>query len=168
MSKIYVDEIHPKTSGGLITVAGNTTDTVRPVFRVHRTAVQGIPNSSETVVQFNDVDYDVGGFFNTGTYQYKPTIAGYYQITANALIRDASPDYLIVKIRKNGSGVARSLGSEPRTANAHVPCNVSTVVYLNGSTDYVDVIVAHNNGAEKDLSSDNESTFINGFLITAG
>lgn len=72
------------------------------------------------------------GWFNTSTYRFTPQKAGYWEITATYDIYRNSEASMA--IRKNG-GVVAAAGSFNSVAQ-----QVTKIVYLNGSTDYVDAM----------------------------
>ena len=72
------------------------------------------------------------GWFNTSTYRFTPQKAGYWEITASYDVYRNSEASLA--IRKNG-GVVAAAGSFNAVAQT-----VTKIVYLNGSTDYVDAM----------------------------
>ena len=162
MSKLYVDEIHPKTSGGAVAFPN------KPMFRVVRSADQAIANNSATVIQFDDKTgtscFDIGGYFNTSTYRYLPLVAGYYSFSMGVLLEHAS--YLFAVIRKNGSS---EFQNRAYTAGGIFSTGqVNGVLYLNGSTDYVDCTIYHNQGNSQNIrgaDNDRSTTYLCGFLI---
>jgi len=72
------------------------------------------------------------GWFNTSTYSFTPQKAGYWEITASYDVYRNSESSMA--IRKNG-GVVAAAGSFNAVAQT-----VTKIVYLNGSTDYVDAM----------------------------
>lgn len=164
MSKLYVDEIHPKTSGGAVAFPN------KPVFRVVRSADQSIANDTVTVIQFNDKTgtscFDIGGYFNTSTYRYLPLVAGYYSFSMGVLLEDDM--YLNLTMQKNG---AAEFHNRAYTASSVFSTGqVNGVLYLNGSTDYVDGVVYHyeGGGGAKNIrgaDADRSATYFCGFLI---
>ena len=71
-------------------------------------------------------------WFNTSTYRFTPQKAGYWEINAcYDVYRNSEAS---MAIRKNGSIVA-SAGSFNAVAQ-----EVSKIIYLNGSTDYIDIV----------------------------
>lgn len=72
------------------------------------------------------------GWFNTSTYRFTPQKAGYWEITATYDVYRNSEASMA--IRKNGAVVAAA-GSFNAVAQ-----QVTKIVYLNGSTDYVDAM----------------------------
>ena len=71
-------------------------------------------------------------WFNTSTYRFTPQKAGYWQIIASYDIYRNSEASMA--IRKNG-GVVAAAGTFDSVAQ-----QVTKIVYLNGSTDYIDVM----------------------------
>ena len=72
------------------------------------------------------------GWFNTSTYRFTPQKSGYWEITATYDVYRNSEASMA--IRKNG-GVVAAAGSFNAVAQ-----QVTKIVYLNGSTDYVDAM----------------------------
>ena len=157
------------TTGLAINSAGVVTQPAKPMFRVKQSSDQAIPNATATTVQFNDKTssgaFDIGGYFNTSNYRYIPQVAGYYFVASTVTIKATSVDYVIIYISKNNSSIYRNLGMESNAANAHVPAHVSGIIYMNGSSDYLDVQVQHNTGSTQDTNSTFSFSNFNGYLI---
>ncbi|HEV2556974.1 MAG TPA: hypothetical protein VGV17_24765 [Bosea sp. (in: a-proteobacteria)] len=113
----------PVTGGG-----GAASPTNVPAFSVYLSSNQtGIP-SAPTVIRFDTVERDTFNNYNTGNYRFTPTIGGNYLITVNTYCI-ASGGGCNASISKNGSAIGYGTLAAYST--------FSTVVYLNGSTDYV-------------------------------
>lgn len=113
---------------------------VGPTFSAYQSSTQTLPSGTATLINLQTENWDTGSFFNnTGStvggipaYAFLPTVAGYYQV--NGGIRaGASTTEIIAFVYKNGSNVA--YGNDV-TANG-LQSTVSTIVYLNGSSDYI-------------------------------
>ena len=157
------------TTGLTITSGGVVTQPTKPMFRVKQSSDQSIANASEITVEFNDKTstgmFDIGGYFNTSNYRYIPLVAGYYWFVATVTMRSAAPDYVIINIRKNDVDEFRNVGMESNAANAHVPVHTSGLIYMNGSSDYVDVSCQHNKGSASNTNSGKEFSYFTGYLI---
>ena len=157
------------TNAMTISSGGVVTQPAKPMFRVKQSSDQAISNATATTVQFNDKTasgaFDIGGYFNTSNYRYIPQVAGYYFVASTVTIKATSVDYVIIFISKNGNGIYRNLGMESNAANAHVPAHVSGIIYMNGSSDYLDVQVQHNTGSNQNTNSNFEYSNFNGYLI---
>jgi hypothetical protein len=108
-----------------------------PAFSAYLSANQTITSGTFTKVQINIKEFDTNSNYDNATnYRFTPTVAGYYQI--NGSIRyDASttPTRGIIGIYKNGSEVKR--GND--LGNNSTEAVISTLIYCNGSTDYIEL-----------------------------
>ncbi|MGI9556110.1 MAG: C1q-like domain-containing protein [Cyanophyceae cyanobacterium] len=111
-----------------------------PAFNVSLSADQSISSGVFTKVAFDNVKFDTNSYWDATNYRYTPQVAGYYQF--NATIRNRANGNLsnsIGSFFKNGSEYNRLSGSQIATlGQIHGPSG-GMVVYLNGSTDYVEV-----------------------------
>ena len=123
-------------STGTVMVSGNM-----PAFSAYSNATQTFSNITYTKVALQVEEFDTANAFDSTTnYRFTPLVAGYYQINGgiqfNATIC-RSGQALIYK-----SGSAYKLGTysvQPTTTDAATQnATVSSIVYLNGSTDYVE------------------------------
>ena len=130
---------------------------------------QSISSGTDTVIQFVD-DFDPNNWWDASTDRFTPTIAGYYNITLNVQWPlGAGPFEYQSQIRKNGTTVANFL-NEATTIDELTQGN-SKLVYLDGSTDYVDFIVRQNSGSPYNILQGNSSgsgTYFSAALMTTG
>jgi hypothetical protein len=86
---------------------------------------------------FNGKNYDSHGWFNTTTGRFTPQLAGYYRFNWRVRFNSSASGWNVCTLRKNGAGQHEG---QFMTAGALLYANVgSGVVYLNGTTDYVDL-----------------------------
>ena len=127
----------PAETGTLLTTA--STDVYPkggPAFRAYHTgSSQSITNSVFTKIQFNAETFDTNSAYDSSTnYRFTPQVAGYYAISVAVYFGlPYNSDYRIAAIYKNGSVYSSGYGGA--TAGSAV---TTDVVYLNGSTDYVE------------------------------
>lgn len=102
---------------------------------------QPLVAGSYTKIQFRNEEFDTADAFdNVNSFAFKPMVAGYYQVTAN--VRTGSPNIGDWQVMIYRNGVAYKSGSEIFLASgANYQSHVSVLVYLNGSTDYVEAFV---------------------------
>lgn len=108
-----------------------------PAFSAYMGSGQAIGSGVQTKLQFNTKVFDTANCYNTSTYRFTPNVAGYYQISGTMCgAAPNSSDYMIV-VYKNGSPVASAgfVGASGYTCRP----TISYLVYLNGSTDYVEL-----------------------------
>lgn len=115
-----------------------------PVFRAGSNSIT-VPTGLDTVTWFTTFSetFDTASAFSISTGRFTPTVAGYYEINARVSYSSdgITATYVGVVLGKNGDQYAlSSVGSSA----GYPTMSVSDVVYLNGSTDYVQVGTKHN------------------------
>ena len=123
---------------GTVMVSGNM-----PTFSAILGSNQTLSNQVWTKVQINTKEWDTANCFDATTnYRFTPTVAGYYSIVGIVRSNATIGMYKVITgIWKNGAEYARP--AEPcyftTTMGNTVQFGGSTLVYLNGSTDYVEL-----------------------------
>jgi hypothetical protein len=110
-----------------------------PAFSATMSANQtGITTNTQTKVVFNTEDFDTASCFDTSTNRFTPNVAGYYQINGSLyVISSSTGTYMGCSIFKNGSNYAS--GTFLSSAQGEVSSVSSHLIYLNGTTDYVEL-----------------------------
>jgi hypothetical protein len=129
---------------GTVMVSGNM-----PAFSAYASAGVSLTQNVSVKIPIDTEEFDTASCFNnTGStvgsipaYAFLPNVAGYYQVGANIVA--AGSAYLEPKIYKNGS-VFKISGTSAST-NAPYNVNVNSLVYLNGTTDYIEFYVSQGN-----------------------
>ncbi len=110
------------------------------MFSAFRTANQALTSGVFTKVQCDGEEFDTAGAYNPATHRFQPQVEGFYQINAGVLLKGASLSIAILLLYKNG-GLQRR-GSDIRaTLTGYVAPVLSTLVYMNGTTDYLELFV---------------------------
>lgn len=135
------------------------------IFRANRSAAQTISTATYTKVQFNNVDFDTNSNYdNTTNYRFTPTVAGYYLI--NSLVSINSATYMVfTNIYKNGSGYQLSNRQQLGTISGDRAVSNNAMVYMNGSTDYLELYVYQDSGSNKDTIGSSQQCNFTGMLI---
>lgn len=110
-----------------------------PAFSVYRNTDQGsVSTGVWTKVQLNAENFDTDSAFDSSTnYRFTPTVAGYYQINGNISVAAGTAlTNCSIAIYKNG---AASAGDGIVVSGTTATMSVSDLVYLNGSTDYIEL-----------------------------
>lgn len=136
------------------------------VTRVYQSVSQTI--GANTILALDTAEFDTTGAFNLTSYQFNPKIPGYYNLSLNFMITGAqeSENYG-ASIRKNGTVIAIAPGTDyegPGTPD-DLGTFTSTITYLNGTTDYVDLIGQYTTGTRSSLPG-LSGTFFCAFLIS--
>lgn len=116
-----------------------TRNPYRPSFSAVRLQNQVISNDVVTKVACNTEEFDSDGYYNTSNYRFTPLVAGWYQVstTANFLSSGSSNQRSVIFIYKNGS--YHWSVSDPQYANFNSDISGSKLIYLNGTTDYIEM-----------------------------
>ena len=124
-------------AGNLVTVPSVTGTAMvsgnMPAFSAYNSANQGFTSAVATKITLDVEVFDTNSNFASS--RFTPTVAGYYQINGKARITGTGQTDSTVSIYKNGSQLI--IGSYTATGLAFAV--VSTITYLNGSTDYVEL-----------------------------
>jgi len=131
-----------------------------PTFRAYANTQTILPPNGFTKIILGAETFDTNSNFDSS--RFTPTVAGYYQINATFSTVTTSALGVLSCIRKNGSDYA--LGSGQVNAAA-IRSTVSDVVYLNGSTDYVELFGFHGSSINISSQTDSATTFMSGCLI---
>jgi hypothetical protein len=138
----------PDNTGTILTTATAGVPVNGPAFSAYQSAGQAISTLTSTVVSFQVEAFDTASAFNnTGStvggipaYAFKPTVAGYYQINGVVGFGGTSTGGASVSIVKNG--INHRTGQFVNTSTTlGTAASVASVVYLDGSTDYVQLSV---------------------------
>ena len=130
-----------------------------PAFSAYASTTTSIPNNTPTKINLVTEDHDTNNNYNTSGSRFTPSVAGYYQISAS-VYGDPPPAFLQAMIYKNGS-----LFRGGSHINGQIyQSNTSALVYLNGSTDYIELYATHAAGGAITIPASAYGTFMTGFL----
>jgi len=162
----------PDVTGTVITnTAGVVTQTMLatnvagngPAFGAYLGSNQtGLSSGVFNKIQFNTEDFDTSNYFDSTTnHRFTPLVAGYYQINASACLEGSTTiQRLLIVVYKNGAGFLR--GGDMQTSGSFI-VTVSGLIYMNGSTDYLE-IYAYTEGTGLLFSTVNRSSSFSAFL----
>jgi hypothetical protein len=111
------------------------------------TNTQSVTYNVVTPLHLDSMLFDSGtNTFNTSTYRFQPTQAGYYQLNVNATFTGTSTAGVFATgFQLNGTELLGWTDVENNSGNlGRITPGSSTIVYLNGTTDYVQPIVYQN------------------------
>lgn len=147
-------------------VAGNG-----PAFSAYPNANLAISSGTFTLIQCNVEEFDTNSNFNntgstvgsTPAYAFLPTVAGYYQINWSTTIFSGTLiTRFLSSLFKNGSEFKR--GSD--ILGAGYQAVGSSIVYLNGSTDYVQ-LYGYIVGTSPQIGAGSIATYFSAALVRA-
>jgi len=148
-------EVYNSVSGNWDLLTGG------PAFSAYQTAGSAYGSATPTKVQFQTKEYDTASAFdNTTNYRFQPSVPGYYQINGG-VSGGVQSSYYSVNIYKNG--VAYKTGGSYTTSGVTPNGAVSSVVALNGTSDYVEIWVNAASGSTTYTGI--ASTYFNGAYL---
>jgi hypothetical protein len=123
-----------------------------PAFWVRRaTSSQSLSSGVLTKMQFNSEEIDTDNCYDpTTNYRFTANKSGYYQLNCNILMDGGSMTAGEVGFRKNGTSWAFGTFGAPASGYLAVCC--SSIIYLNGTTDYVEVFGTNYGGGNLNAS----------------
>ena len=123
----------------------NLNKNTTPTFRAYQNATVSVPNATATKLPFNTENFDSNANYDSVTnYRFTPQCPGYYQTQAVANYFPATGTNGFISIYKNGAEWGRG---QALTVSGATSMNVMDIVYLNGSTDYIEIFVFQSSGA---------------------
>ena len=105
-----------------------------PAFAATPSAGQTLSSGTWTTIAFNTEVFDTNSNYNTSTYAFTPTVAGYYNFTA-VIRSNAATTRFFTKFVKNAS--TNFWGNDFNFSANGLISNYSALIYMNGSTDTV-------------------------------
>jgi hypothetical protein len=139
-------------------VAGNG-----PAFGYYQSVAQSMTAGVYTKITFTTSEFDTtGGMYASS--RFTPTVAGYYQVNASFNIASTFTGGTCV-IYKNGSGFKQGSANLNGGNKNSSGWTVSSIIYCNGSTDYLEVYGQVND--TQNTFASQPVTYFNACLIRA-
>ena len=149
-------------SGVLSWQTVSSTEYQGPAVSVQRaTSTQSLTDSTWTKIQFNSENFDTDGCFDSSTnYRFTPTKAGYYAVHGQVDISysGTEPSSQHVALYKNGS-VEKKTQSSGTGLPYGARVNLNHLVYMNGSSDYLEIFAYVNRTSVIATYSENKTSF---------
>jgi len=133
-------------TGNILSTESNVAPKV-PAFQVSSTSSASLGISVVTKWPFNDIsgnDFDTHSYFDTTNYRFTPQIAGYYWFntivqTGHSNNSASTVAFIELWFYKNGSAYSPQIFFPVNLSTHYFGATKSELIYLNGSTDYVEV-----------------------------
>ncbi len=130
-----------------------------PAFSAYLSSAQALTGGVTTKVTFQTEEFDTNSNYDNATnYRFTPTVAGYYQVNGSIRANTAFTTGTIY-IYKNGSSFKQ--GNFIQTNGAQF--TVAALIYLNGSTDYVEIYANFTTG--QNLSANLQETYFQASMV---
>lgn len=111
-----------------------------PAFSAYRSSSnQSLTSGAWTKIQCQTEEFDTASAYDNATnYRFTPQVAGYYQVSGNLYFTGTGITNVAAQIYKNGSSFKLGTSVAGSSSN-EAGAGVSALVYLNGTTDYVEL-----------------------------
>jgi hypothetical protein len=155
----------PDNTGTLLSTTSTFAGT-GPAFSAFQNASVSVASGTFVKLPINSEDFDTANCFDpTANYRFTPTVAGYYQVNGCMnYMSGPSSSNTFVAIYKNGAENRRGAAQTGTNASAS---NVSALVYLNGSTDYIELYVFQASGATQTYNPSTPLTYFQAAMVRA-
>ena len=134
-----------------------------PAFSAYCGATQTIANNTATKLQVNTKEFDTANCYDATTnYRFTPNVAGYYYVTlANGF---ASATYPQLYLYKNGSQFKTGNYGGSTTGGIQIMV-LSVLVYLNGTTDYIEPWIYQSTGSSQTTIGGSANGYFQAVLV---
>lgn len=145
--------LNASTSSGLVMTPDNSGNILlqyngvaAPAFSAYLSATQNLTSATYTKVTIDTETFDTASCFNTSTNRFTPTVAGYYLVNVTVTFNSTAtnPTVAIALLYKNGSSIKEATGVSTTSRVTNV---VTGVVYMNGTTDYLEAYAYASGGS---------------------
>lgn len=137
-----------------------------PAFSARNTSNQSLTGGATTKIVFDIEQWDTNNNFASS--RFTPTVAGYYQLICHLAYTNSVSvsGYASTYFYKNGSLFAE--GNEIVINNTtYWGLPASCMVYLNGTTDYVEIYASTNGNSVVYADASNLYSYFQGALVRA-
>ena len=141
------------------TIAGNG-----PLVYAYASTYAGITNTTWQKVNLDSEIYDTDSCFTGGT--FTPNVAGYYAVTGSIKSNFYTTQFTSFQtaVYKNGTLFTKSYLNCGSVYN-YPSVSCSTVVYCNGSTDYIELYVYTSGGSDVIYNGGSDLTYLTANLV---
>ena len=156
----------PANTGTVLTT-GSTFAGTGPAFSAYAATTTSVTSNTWTKIAMNTEVFDTNTCYDpTTNYRFTPNVAGYYHIEAGAAsAADGGFAGGTVSIYKNGVGYRYS--EKVAGTNTIDWARTSGLIYLNGTTDYVEAYINVVGSNNPYYFTSTTLTFFEGFLARA-
>jgi hypothetical protein len=125
-----------------------------PAFRAYASNATPVPNLTQTKVNLATENFDTASCFSSS--KFTPNVAGYYLIQGGVDFNNNVGAIALIYLNTT----AVTLGSSGTRLS-----QVSDLIYMNGSTDYVELYAYQSSGTTQNTIAVSASTYFTGCLI---
>jgi hypothetical protein len=134
-----------------------------PAFSATQTPSTSCGNATFTKLTYTSEEFDTASNYDAPNSAFTPTVAGYYQISASFNFSGANlgGNNSLIALYKNGSWFKSGSGGNIAYYN------ISALVYMNGSTDYLEIYAYQSSGGTLTTSASGVYQFAGALIRSA-
>jgi hypothetical protein len=131
----------PDEAGTVLTSASTLRQNSGPAFFATHDNQFSMSTQVTTKLQYSNERFDTDNCYDPSLYRFTPNVAGYYQINATIYYSSAGSGYARLYFYKNGSPLYNNVQGNmlPLTSVTGIIFQAAQVIYMNGSTDYLEM-----------------------------
>ena len=137
-----------------------------PAFSAYNSAATTVSNGTWTKIAFQTEEFDTANCFDSTTnYRFTPNVAGYYQVDgAVQFTSTVSTAVARTGIWKNGTAFKYGVQSHA-SATKIISTVASALIYMNGSTDYIELYGYQDTGSSQTTQNSPDSTYFQAVMV---
>lgn len=136
-----------------------------PAFSAYAATGTVVATTTITKVTLDAEEFDTAGNFAAS--RFTPTTSGYYQIDWHLAFDAGTPVYVLSMLFKNGTRYKDGTFAAQPVAGGGGHSGGSSVVFFNGTTDYVEMFAFIGAGPNTTSVVDGSRNYMNGVWIRA-
>jgi hypothetical protein len=144
----------PDEAGTVLTSASDITPNAGVAFSVKKTASQSISTATETKVTFDAANFNIDSCFDLTNNRFVPPVAGYYQFNFAVQMDFIGANRGLAYLFIGGTKQAVVEQANNSAASTYPSFVINQLLYLSGTSDYVEVYVEQQSGSTKSLYGD--------------
>lgn len=132
-----------------------------PAFSAYQGTAQSI-GATLVKITIDTKEFDTATAFNTSTYRFTPLVAGYYQVNGTCKFNGTVANALISIYKNGGRYKDGNFGGSSTVQGV----GVAAIIYLNGSTDYVELYGYQSSGVSVNTAAGTTfDTYFNAAMV---
>jgi hypothetical protein len=155
-----------QTMTGLTTATGGVVvgASAAPAFAAYGSALTSATSGVLTKITFDTKIFDTNTNYSTANSRFTPTVAGYYQFNSYVFAPLSATGIILSSFYKKGVRYADG-GNLLLSAGANIVSMNIAIIYLDGSTDYVECYGFQSSGTTASIGSQFSFQQFSGALI---
>jgi hypothetical protein len=121
-------------------------------IRAWRSNAHTLSDVTWTAMSFDREERDTDSVWAATASQFLPSVPGYYLVTGSCAFSSDATGWRWIAIQVNGAQyMATNMAPGDGTEDTHI--SIAHIVYLDGFTDYVEIVVRQSSGGDLDTVS---------------